>query len=88
MLRRNNEVGFGAAQPRVEGEVRLALVERADILIHATRPMLGDGAVGAELIRRTQAAFLIARFGGRVVPSDGSLQPLAAALECPLLLVR
>jgi hypothetical protein len=31
---------------------------------------------------------VICRFGGLVVPDEGDLSPLAAALECPLFLVR
>jgi len=33
-------------------------------------------------------ALLIAQYGGQVISEETSLRPLAAALECPLLLVR
>jgi hypothetical protein len=39
-------------------------------------------------VRRHKGGFLLAQYGGHVVSAETSLRPLAAALECPLLLVR
>jgi hypothetical protein len=35
-----------------------------------------------------QGGFVICQFGGLLVPDEGDLRPLAAVLECPLLVVR
>ena len=42
----------------------------------------------AETLRRLKGGFVISQFGGLVVPAEGDLKALAAALDCPLLLVR
>lgn len=42
----------------------------------------------AERLRGLEGGFLIAQFGGVVVPFEGDLRPLMLAMECPLLLVR
>ena len=41
-----------------------------------------------EAVRRHKAGFLLAQYGGQIVSAQTSLRPLAAALECPLFLVR
>ena len=71
----------------LEGETRLALGDRADVPLASTEVARG-AAAAAEALRRLEPGFIIARFGGLVVPEEGDLKPLAAALECPLLLVR
>lgn len=48
----------------------------------------GAQAAAAEAMRRQGGGFVICQFGGAAVPEDGDLSPLAASLECPLLLVR
>jgi len=40
------------------------------------------------MLRSGPASFVIARFGGPVVPDEDAIAPLATALECPLFLVR
>jgi hypothetical protein len=42
----------------------------------------------AETLRRLRGGMVVCQFGGLVVPAEGDLRPLAAALECPLFLVR
>ena len=42
----------------------------------------------AEVIRRLNGGFVIGHFGGLLVPADGDLRDLVAALECPLFLMR
>jgi hypothetical protein len=82
----------------LEGQMRLALADRPPVvradgtsravqLISLTETQ-GDLGVIADAIRRLAPGFLIARFGGLVVPLEGSLQPLATILRCPLLLNR
>lgn len=48
----------------------------------------GALAAAAEALRRQQPGFAICQFAGAMLPEDGDLGPLAASLECPLLLVR
>jgi hypothetical protein len=75
-------------QDWMEGQIRLALasypglkLEVIDMACHAT----GDVAA---MMRRQGAGFVIARFGGRLVPDEDHVAPLAAELEGPLFLVR
>jgi hypothetical protein len=82
----------------LESQVRLALSERppmsrADgttvtVQIIALTETHGDAAVIAEALRRLAPGFLIARFGGLIVPPDCSLRLLGTTLQCPLLLIR
>jgi hypothetical protein len=48
----------------------------------------GGTAVLAEALRELAPGFVIAEHGGLVVPREGDLRPLGAALSCPLLVVR
>lgn len=72
----------------IESQIRLLLADRAEV--HLTQLTLAhaEPALAAEAIRRMRPGFVIARFGGLVVPAAEDLSPLAAALECPLLLSR
>ena len=72
----------------MEGQARLLLSERAGVRMILAELAHGVSAVVAEGLRRLKAGFVICQFGGLVVPSEGDLKPLAAALECPLFLVR
>lgn len=72
----------------MEGQARLLLGERDDVRIGAVEIAHGAPIAAAEALRRLKAGFIIAQFGGLVVPQEDDLKPLAAALECPLLLVR
>lgn len=76
------------ALAQFDGEVRLALADRPDIGIRQSIAVHGEPAAAAEVIRRLQAGFVIARFGGVVAPRDQIWRPLVTALECPLFLVR
>jgi hypothetical protein len=72
----------------MDGQARLLLEAREDIRIAFAEIARGEAAVIAETLRRLRGGFVIGQFGGLVVPDEGNLRPLAAALECPLLLVR
>jgi len=72
----------------MEGQARLLLGERPNVRVALGTLARGASAVVAEALRRLKGGFVISRFGGLVVPSEGDLKPLAAALECPLFLVR
>lgn len=72
----------------LEAQVRLMLGEREDVRVATSEPARGETAVVAEAIRRLRGGFLLASFGGLAVPENDSLAPLAAALECPLFVVR
>ncbi len=82
-------IGDGEERARLmEAQARLALAGQGDIRIAATALARGAPAVAAEALRRLSGCFVIAQFGGLVVPESDDLRPLAAVLECPLFLVR
>lgn len=72
----------------MEAQARLLLDERPDAQVIAAGSARGAAEVVAETLRRLKGGFVISQFGGLVVPAEGDLKALAAALECPLLLVR
>lgn len=72
----------------IEGAARLVLAERANTRMAASTVTLGSEAAAVEVLRRLQPGLVIGQFGGLLVPVDGDLRPLAAGLECPLLLMR
>jgi hypothetical protein len=73
---------------QMEGEARLVVEDRAGVRIELAAVARGGAAAMAETLRRLQGGMVICQFGGLVVPDEGDLRPLAAALECPLFLVR
>ena len=72
----------------MDGQARLFVDAREDVRIASAEVARGEAAVIAETLRRMQGGFVIGQFGGLVVPDEGNLRPLCAALECPLFLVR
>jgi hypothetical protein len=72
----------------MEGQVRLALVQRTAVNLETVDMSRRNMASVADLLRQSGAGFVIARFGGRFVTGDGGLAHLAAMLEGPLFLVR
>ena len=72
----------------LEGEARLLLGDNAEVTLENVLVENGDITAVAETLRRCKAGFALARYGRLVVPAEGSLRPLAGALECPLMLVR
>ncbi len=72
----------------MEGQARLLLGDRTDVEIIRSGSARGAAEVVAEALRRLKGGFVISQFGGLVVPADRDLRALAAALECPILLVR
>jgi hypothetical protein len=72
----------------MDGQARLVVDAREDVRIASAEIARGEAAVIAETLRRMQGGFVIGQFGGLVVPDEGNLRPLCAALECPLFLVR
>ncbi len=72
----------------MEGQARLVLGERPDLRFALVELQPGASAAAAEALRRMRAGFVISQYGGLVIPEDEDLRPLAAALECPLFLVR
>jgi hypothetical protein len=73
---------------QMEGQARLLVAGRADIRIEPAEIDRGEAAVVAETLRRLRGGFVIGQYGGLLVPDEGDLRPLLAALECPLFLVR
>jgi hypothetical protein len=73
---------------RMEGEARLVVEDREGVRIEPVAVTAGAAASMAETLRRLRGGMVICEFGGLVVPDEDDLSPLAAALECPLFLVR
>jgi hypothetical protein len=73
---------------QMEGEARLVVGGREDVRIALAEIDRGEAAVMAETLRRLRGGFVIGQYGGILVPDEGDLRPLLAALECPLFLVR
>jgi hypothetical protein len=73
---------------QMEGEARLVLEAREGVRIEPVAVARGASASVAETLRRLNGGMVICQFGGLVLPDEGDLRPLAAALECPLFLVR
>ncbi len=71
----------------MEGQARLVLDGNPRIAFSAAAAPVGVRAM-LDALRRIDCGFLIAEFGGSVVPEDGYLGALASSLECPLFLVR
>ncbi|MFM1814273.1 MAG: hypothetical protein RLZ98_968 [Pseudomonadota bacterium] len=71
----------------LEANARLLLAGR-DKFTMAASAVVRDPASASEVLRRNRPGFVIARYGGLLVPAEGSLRALSLALECPLLLVR
>jgi len=72
----------------LDGQVRLALGEQSRMRLLHYRTDQSAPAALAEVIRRLNGGFVIGHFGGLLVPADGDLRDLVAALECPLFLMR
>jgi hypothetical protein len=77
-----------AALSAMEGQTRLLLAGREDVRVELAEIARLTPAAMSESLRRLGAGFIVAQFGGAIVPGEGDLKPLAAGLECPLLLVR
>lgn len=77
-----------SADEWLDGQVRLALGDHPRVrLLHCRTDQSAPAAL-AEVIRRLRGGFVIGHFGGLLVPADGDLRDLVAALECPLFLMR
>ena len=72
----------------MEDQARLALGDTPGVNFAGAFDARGSGAVVAELLRRLRAGFVIAQYGGVLIPEDGDLRHLAAGLECPMFLMR
>lgn len=72
----------------LEGQVRLALGATPSIKLDVVDMGLSSPHAVAEMMRREGAGFVIARFGGLLVPGEEHVAPLTEVLEGPLFLVR
>ncbi|MDX2159095.1 MAG: hypothetical protein SFW09_21530 [Hyphomicrobiaceae bacterium] len=72
----------------MDEQARLVIGEDETIEIVRARVQANSPAMVAELIRKLDAGFIVGRFGGIVVPSEGDMRPLAGVLECPMFLIR
>jgi hypothetical protein len=72
----------------LEGKARLLLGESEGPALETVLAARGDVAAVAEAVRRHKAGLVLAQYGGLVVSGEDSPRSLAAALPCPLLVVR
>ncbi len=72
----------------LDAHTRLTLPENSNVKVSILTLAHPTPAAIAEGLRKLLPGFLIARFGGLTVPAGEDLSPLAAGLECPLLLSR
>ena len=72
----------------MEGQARLVLGAEPAATILRANVRHGAPIELAEQLRRSGCGFILARFGGLLVPDDGDLDHLALTLECPLFLMR
>lgn len=77
-----------ASRAWIEAQVRPTVAGHANVTLALLGRPGGGTAVVAEALRRLAPGFVIAEHGGIAVPREGDLRPLAAAIECPLLVVR
>jgi hypothetical protein len=83
-----SDAGNGEGEALVAYAQRLLAEEAQGAQVVQVQSAHGAPAVVAETVRRLSAGFVVARYGGALVPSEGSLAHLVQALECPLLLLR
>jgi hypothetical protein len=72
----------------MESQVRLMIGSHGEVKVDTIAIARAEPEVVAEALRRMRAGFVVALFGGLVVPREGSLRSLANSLEGPLFLVR
>ena len=72
----------------LEGEARLLFSDGEETPFEVVLVERGEATALAEVLHQRRAGFVLAQYGGLAVPAEGSLRPLARALECPLLIVR
>ena len=72
----------------LDNATRLVLVDRPHIAISSAVLTYGAEAAAAEALRQLRPGLIVARFGGLLMRWEGNLAPLAASLECPMLLLR
>jgi hypothetical protein len=82
-------VGAGPFElAELEGATRFVLAEWPNVRLAAVVATHGSEAALAELLRRLQPGLVMGQFGGLLLSETGDARPLAASLECPLLLLR
>jgi hypothetical protein len=75
-------------QDWLEGQIRLALGPNPAISLDVIDMTVHDREDVAARLRRAQAGFVIARFGGQLTPTEADVAPFADLLDGPLFLVR
>ena len=82
-------VGIGPEDlAALEGATRLVLAEWPNARLAGTILTHGSEAALAEALRRMQPGLVMGQYGGMLLSENGDARPLAACLECPLLLLR
>ena len=72
----------------LEGRARLLLGESGGPALESVLAARGDVNAVAGAVRRHKAGLVLAQYGGLVISGEDTPRSLAAALPCPLLVVR
>ncbi len=72
----------------LEGKARLLFGDSGGAALETVLAARGDVAAVAEAVRRHKAGLVLAQYGGLVISGEDTPRSLAAALDCPLLVVR
>jgi hypothetical protein len=72
----------------MEGHARLLFGEGVLPAVQSVLAPHGDSVPVAEAVRQYEASFVLAQYGGQVVPVGSSLRALTSAIACPIFLVR
>jgi len=73
---------------KLESHVRLATPNHAGLLIEPVEPLFGVEGGLDEKLRQLKASFVIARFGGTLLPAPRILARTVSVVASPFLLVR
>ncbi|MEZ5850692.1 MAG: hypothetical protein R3D68_08610 [Hyphomicrobiaceae bacterium] len=77
-----------AEAQQLEGQARLVLPPGTAVTLVRLSPRHGSPVEIVEGLRRMHASFILAQYGGFLVPANSDLEHLTPVLECPLFLVR
>lgn len=80
--------GGDADGQALDEHVRLLLAERTDVHLVSLARARGHTGALLEALRRQMPGFLIGQAGGVLLPSHGTWNDVASALECPLFVMR
>jgi hypothetical protein len=69
-------------------DVRMVVADTPGVRILGLRSWHGSSATVAEYLWRLHPGFVLTHLGSTLIPREGPICGLSAALECPMLVVR